>query len=135
MRRSGVALCAWVAAMAAGAGPARADVGTASGAPRCAAAPGVPAATASTSHTVGAYTVTLFEPDDVARPQIWQGPICIRRERTVSGKQTECGLDLSLIAGMTPTADRRAIDVRIFSGSNGRTVRVSLADCKLKFLD
>lgn len=121
--------------MAAGIEPARADAGTAGGAQRCAAAQRIPADTASTIHTLGGYAVTLFEPDDIARPQIWQGPICIRRIRAPNGEQAECGLDLSLIAGITPTADQRAIDVRIFSGSNRRTVRVSLADCKFEFLN
>lgn len=133
MHRRRLALCAWLAATAGAIEPARPDVGTAGGAQGCTAARA--ADITYTSHTVGGYTVTLFEPDDVARPKIWQGPICIRREGAARGMQTECGLDLSLIAGITPTADRRAIDVRIFSGSNRRMVRVALADCATEYID
>ena len=81
-----------------------------------------------TAFTVGSYTVKIFEPNDSSNPDVWQGPLCISSE----SKKVNCGFDLSLIKSVKPTADMKAIEVVVFSGSNSRTATIPLANCQVK---
>lgn len=80
-----------------------------------------------TALDVGDYRVKILEPNDLQRPDIWQGPICV----TNKINNVECGFDLSLVKRVAPAADGNALDVAVFSGSNARTVRITLATCKM----
>ena len=81
--------------------------------------------------TVGAYTIKIFEPNDLKNPDVWQGPICVTSESS----NVNCGFDLSLIKRVTPSADMQQIEVAVFSGSNSRTAKISLATCRLIYVN
>ena len=81
-----------------------------------------------TTFIVGSYTVKIFEPNDSSNPDVWQGPLCISSE----SNKVNCGFDLSLIKSVKPTADTKALEVVVFSGSNSRTATISLANCQVR---
>ena len=83
-----------------------------------------------TLSVVGPYQVRIFEPNDLRSPDIWQGPVCVESET----KMVNCGFRLSLIKSVTPSSDMKSIDIIVFSGSNSRTARITLATCEIKFL-
>ena len=77
---------------------------------------------------VKGFTIRIFEPDDEKQPTVWQGPVCIMHKQ--SGKQ--CGFDLSLVKGVSPSRDKNYITVGVFSGSNAHDVRIRLDNCRIE---
>ena len=84
-----------------------------------------------TSRAVGPYIIKIFEPNDAKNPDIWQGPMCIQS----ATKKVNCGFELSLVKAVKPALDLKSIDVVVFSGSNSRTARITLATCDIQFLE
>ncbi|TRX74231.1 hypothetical protein [Pseudomonas mangiferae] len=62
---------------------------------------------------IGDYRVLLYEPDDEAAPQAWQGPVCIEADTLAKA----CVLDLSLVKAVEPGPKPGTLRITTFSGS------------------
>ncbi|WP_263144094.1 hypothetical protein [Pseudomonas sp. RIT-PI-AD] len=62
---------------------------------------------------VDGYRVLLYEPDDQAAPQAWQGPVCIEADTLAKA----CVLDLSLVKAVEPGPRPGTLRITTFSGS------------------
>lgn len=67
-------------------------------------------------------TVYLYGANDDSTPEIWEGPVCIARN-----KRSVCELDLSLIKGVEHGA--KGLQLRVFSGSNEQVLEVDVKRC------
>lgn len=70
------------------------------------------------------FTVHIYGGNDVANPDIWEGPVCIERK-----KRSICKLDLSLIKGVDNGPS--GLRVQVFSGSNERVLDVDIERCSV----
>ncbi len=80
-----------------------------------------------TTIEVDDYQIKIFNPNDLAKPDIWEGPICI----TNSKKNLGCSVDISLIKSVTVSQDKNILLVNQFTGSNESVVQILLENCEL----
>ncbi len=72
------------------------------------------------------YQVKIFRPNDIKSPDIWQGPLCIKR----MVKQVYCQIDVSLIKEIKYESSAEQLVVTTFSGSNQEKFKIDVDACK-----
>ncbi len=72
------------------------------------------------------YEVRVFGPNDIAKADIWEGPVCIINKKNKSS----CSQDLSLIKAIKYSEESHTLLVSVFSGSTQKVIELDLDSCK-----
>ncbi|MBV1869957.1 MAG: hypothetical protein KUG76_03535 [Gammaproteobacteria bacterium] len=72
------------------------------------------------------YEIKIFAPNNAISPDIWEGPVCIRKVQ----EDNYCLKGYSLIKGIEIIPSSDEAEISIFSGSNSEIKRVKVKSCK-----
>ncbi len=81
---------------------------------------------AHTSIQDSGYVIKIFSPNNLIKPDIWEGPICFKKAES----NNYCLKDYSLIKNIAIRSDLNIAEITVFSGSNSDVKKVSLASCE-----
>jgi len=72
------------------------------------------------------YEIKIFNPNNVTNPDIWEGPVCIRKTQ----EDSYCIKEYSLIRSVEINPSSDEAEIKTFSGSSAEIKQVKIESCQ-----